>query len=111
MGNVSAIVPLAALQENEQININLLTTYIDEILVDVEDVNNELLDAAAETLQVGDSNNDEAINYQDVISYQMTEQGSIAETDARLEILDHIYAGEKEAIKKAVQKKESGLIF
>ncbi len=104
LGSVSAIVPVTALKENERINANLLTTYIDEMLVDVETIDENLLNEAAERLQVGDANQDGTIDYRDAIQYKMTENESIAESELRARVLEHIHKGEKDKIKETVRE-------
>ena len=110
-GSVSAVVPLTVLKGGGQINVNLLTTYIDEMLVDVGQISDGLLDEAAETLQTGDSNGDGIVDYKDAISYRMAENESLAEANLRAEVLDYIHQGEKDKLKTAVREKRKRKTF
>lgn len=98
-GNVSGIVPVDTIYKSKEYRINFISTALSDILDGEKSISAEQIAYIVQRLGIHDLNNDGKIDIDDLTSYNMAKDNSLAETSLRQGYLSYIHAGDQEAKK------------
>jgi hypothetical protein len=92
-GTVSGFVPLKTIYEKNGYKINLISTFISDLLKNSESVTLDQILYIANTIGVQDIDNDGQITIEDIIFYDMSQNETLIESELREQYLNYIHSG------------------